>query len=137
MKRTVDTDIEDLVFAPNSPVDMITLTGTVLVHRYAGILSAYGMGLADVITEAQEPTKLTYGDASLAEIRERGARLEERVTSDLRRQRFEERDIKTDLLLNLRYEVRALFASHGKVSLARSHLDWEATPIMQKLALRI
>jgi 5-oxoprolinase (ATP-hydrolysing) len=86
---------------------MIILIGTVLVHRYAGILSAYGMGLADVITEAQEPTKLTYGDASLAEIRERGARLEERVRSDLRRQGFEEGDIKTDLLLNLRYEVSA------------------------------
>ncbi|GAQ91252.1 oxoprolinase [Klebsormidium nitens] len=77
---------------------------TVLVHRYAGILSAYGMGLADVISEAQEPTKLTYSDASLSEIKERGARLEERVKSDLRRQGFGEKDIETDLLLNLRYE---------------------------------
>lgn len=66
------------------------------------------MGLADVISEAQEPTKLTYGDASLSGIKERGARLEERVKSDLRRQGFGEKDIKTDLLLNLRYEVSRL-----------------------------
>lgn len=27
----------------------------VKVHRYAGILSAYGLGLADVVAERQEP----------------------------------------------------------------------------------
>ena len=75
------------------------------MHRYAGILSAYGMGLADVISEAQEPTKLTYDDASKTEISERAARLQERVKGDLTRQGFDEKDIKTDLLLNLRYEV--------------------------------
>ncbi len=32
----------------------------VLVHRYSGILSAYGLALADVVHEAQEPCALTY-----------------------------------------------------------------------------
>ncbi|CAN7981622.1 unnamed protein product, partial [Ixodes pacificus] len=32
----------------------------VLIHRYAGILSAYGMALADVVEEAQEPCALLY-----------------------------------------------------------------------------
>lgn len=34
--------------------------GTVFVHKYAGILSAYGMALADVVEEAQEPSAEVY-----------------------------------------------------------------------------
>jgi 5-oxoprolinase (ATP-hydrolysing) len=34
--------------------------GTVFVHKYAGILSAYGMALADVVHEAQEPCAKIY-----------------------------------------------------------------------------
>jgi len=33
---------------------------SVLVHRLCGILSAYGMGLADEAAEAQEPCSLPY-----------------------------------------------------------------------------
>lgn len=33
---------------------------TALVHRYAGILSAFGMALADVVHEAQEPCSKIY-----------------------------------------------------------------------------
>ncbi|CBI30581.3 unnamed protein product, partial [Vitis vinifera] len=35
----------------------------VLIHRFCGILSAYGMGLADVIEEAQEPYSAVYDTA--------------------------------------------------------------------------
>lgn len=33
---------------------------TVFIHKYAGILSAYGMALADVVEEAQEPSVKAY-----------------------------------------------------------------------------
>lgn len=33
---------------------------TVFVHKYAGILSAYGMALADVVEEAQESCAEIY-----------------------------------------------------------------------------
>lgn len=33
---------------------------SVFVHKYAGILSAYGMALADVVEESQEPSIETY-----------------------------------------------------------------------------
>lgn len=33
---------------------------TVFVHKYAGILSAYGIALADIVEEAQEPSGETY-----------------------------------------------------------------------------
>lgn len=34
--------------------------GRVVIHKYAGILSAYGMACADVVHEVQEPCSLTY-----------------------------------------------------------------------------
>lgn len=34
--------------------------GSVFVHKYAGILSAYGMALADVVEEVQEPSVEVY-----------------------------------------------------------------------------
>ena len=37
--------------------------GTVFVHKYAGILSAYGMALADVVEEAQEPSMEVYEES--------------------------------------------------------------------------
>lgn len=33
----------------------------VFIHRYSGILSAYGLALADVVHEAQEPCAKEYG----------------------------------------------------------------------------
>ena len=33
---------------------------TVYIHKYAGILSAYGLALADVVEEIQEPSALVY-----------------------------------------------------------------------------
>jgi len=38
---------------------------TVFVHKYAGILSAYGMALADVVEEAQEPSAEAYEHGDL------------------------------------------------------------------------
>jgi len=32
----------------------------VVIHKYAGILSAYGMACADVVHEVQEPCALSY-----------------------------------------------------------------------------
>ncbi len=32
----------------------------IFIHRYAGILSAYGLALADVVHEAQEPANKEF-----------------------------------------------------------------------------
>ena len=76
----------------------------VVVHRYCGILSAYGMGLADVVEEAQEPFAATYGPESLQEANHRADKLRETVKNQLRSQGFQEKDITTEMLLNLRYD---------------------------------
>ena len=36
----------------------------VFIHRYSGILSAYGLALADVVHEAQEPCAKEYGGSN-------------------------------------------------------------------------
>ncbi|PWA76244.1 oxoprolinase 1 [Artemisia annua] len=76
----------------------------VLVHRFCGILSAYGMGLADVIEEAQEPYSATYGPESVLEASRRETLLLKQVKQKLVDQGFEESSVTTESYLNLRYE---------------------------------
>ena len=78
---------------------------TVIVHKYAGILSAFGMALADVVHEEQEPTALHYGspDAS-EEIDKRIAKLREKCVANLAKQGFAADQIATEAFLHMRYE---------------------------------
>ena len=80
---------------------------TVFVHRFCGILSAYGMGLADVVAEAQRPFAGVYGGSGSDGKKGATAAADElaaRVTAELIEQGFSEDECKTETLLNLRYE---------------------------------
>lgn len=76
----------------------------VLIHRFCGILSAYGMGMADVVEEEQEPYSAVYGPESVLEVSNREAALLNRVKRKLQSQGFQEENIRTETYLNLRYE---------------------------------
>ncbi|XP_015088183.1 5-oxoprolinase [Solanum pennellii] len=76
----------------------------VLIHRLCGILSAYGMGLADVVEEAQEPYSAVYGPDSVIEACRRETILLKQVKSKLHEQGFAEASITSETYLNLRYE---------------------------------
>lgn len=76
----------------------------VLIHKFCGILSAYGMGLANVVEEAQEPYAAVYGTGSTLEASQREALLLKQVKQKLQSQGFKEENISTDTYLNLRYE---------------------------------
>ncbi|PPR86356.1 hypothetical protein GOBAR_AA34337 [Gossypium barbadense] len=76
----------------------------VLIHRFCGILSAYGMGLADVVEEAQVPYAAVYGSESVVEASRREAILLNQVKQKLQEQGFREENIKAETYLNLRYE---------------------------------
>lgn len=76
----------------------------VLIHRFCGILSAYGMGLADVIEEAQEPYSSVYNAESLLEVSRREVTLLNIVKQKLQEQGFGEGNVSTETYLNLRYE---------------------------------
>uniref|UniRef100_A0A4W4GMP4 5-oxoprolinase, ATP-hydrolysing n=1 Tax=Electrophorus electricus TaxID=8005 RepID=A0A4W4GMP4_ELEEL len=41
---------------------------TVLIHKYSGVLSAYGLALADVVEERQQPCSLHYRENSYSEL---------------------------------------------------------------------
>ncbi|CAI5519889.1 unnamed protein product [Closterium sp. Naga37s-1] len=56
---------------------------TVFVHRLCGILSAYGMGLADRVVEMQEPAAEVCSNESLPRVLARAARMEEQVRAGL------------------------------------------------------
>lgn len=76
----------------------------VLIHKFCGILSAYGMGLADVIEESQVPYSAVYGPKSLLEASRRETILLEQVKQKLQEQSFRVENITTETYLNLRYE---------------------------------
>ncbi|KAL6434957.1 hypothetical protein ACFW04_005248 [Cataglyphis niger] len=77
---------------------------TVFVHKYAGILSAYGMALADVVEETQEPSAEAYEPESFARLDDRLDAMEAKVRSKLRAQGFADSQIKTESFLHLRYD---------------------------------
>ncbi|XP_017878802.1 5-oxoprolinase isoform X2 [Ceratina calcarata] len=77
---------------------------TVFVHKYAGILSAYGMALADVVEEAQEPSAEVYEQESFARLDERLDVLTKRVRGKLAAQGFPDSHIITEPFLHLRYQ---------------------------------
>ncbi|GLV36147.1 uncharacterized protein CBL_08640 [Carabus blaptoides fortunei] len=77
---------------------------TVFVHRYAGILSAYGMALADVVEEAQEPSATLYSKENLSQFQARLFKLQERCKEKLLQQGFQEENIVMEDYLHMRYE---------------------------------
>lgn len=76
----------------------------VYVHRYAGILSAYGMALADVVHEAQEPCAGKYDQSSFAHIDSRIEHLSDVCSQELLKQGFDSSQIETKPFLHMRYD---------------------------------
>lgn len=60
----------------------------IFVHRFSPILSAYGIALADVVQEAQEPSSTEFTPAALPALKERLAALEQRCRGELAAQGF-------------------------------------------------
>ena len=82
----------------------------VFVHRYGGVLSAYGLSMADAVHEEQEPTAETYSTPEdgvvidMAYREERLAHLAAKATEKLVNQGYSEAEILTESYLNMRYE---------------------------------
>jgi 5-oxoprolinase (ATP-hydrolysing) len=79
---------------------------TVFVHRFCGILSAYGMGLADVVAESQAACAAKYEDAQgLKRAMDDMIALKEKVISQLISDgQFEASAVRCECFLNLRYD---------------------------------
>lgn len=77
----------------------------IVVHKYAGILSAYGMALADVVHEAQEPSGIEYSVQNAATLQGRLDALSKTCSDNLRAQAFLPEHIVLEAFLHLRYEA--------------------------------
>lgn len=78
----------------------------ILIHRYSSVLSAYGMALADVVDERQEPDSAVWSDGDdgeVSKLREKMEKLKDQSREALRDQGFEDDDIVFEEYLNMRY----------------------------------
>ncbi len=77
----------------------------ILVHRYSSVLSAYGMALADVVDEQQEPESKVWrdGGAVVDELRAKMEKLRARSHAALRDQGFADDEMVFEEYLNMRY----------------------------------
>ncbi len=75
----------------------------IFIHRFAGILSAYGMGLANIVEERQEPAALVYGSDTESTLSARLDSLTTEATNALLQQGYPQSQIETKRFLNLRY----------------------------------
>lgn len=85
----------------------------VFVHRYGGVLSAYGLSMADAVKEEQEPAADVYQysdtsrvneDPSVVSRKERFAHLSDVATKSLMKQGYSKDDIVIEKYINLRYQ---------------------------------
>lgn len=75
----------------------------ILIHKYASILSAYGLSLANVVHEVQEPSAISFTVDNLSLLKSRVAFLRDKCLSALRAQRFPPENIVLETFLNMRY----------------------------------
>ncbi len=76
--------------------------GRIFIHRFAGVLSAFGLGLADVVVDRQEPANAALNPKSLPPLLKRLDALAERAVCELKTQG--EFPVEVQRYLNLRYE---------------------------------
>ena len=76
----------------------------IFVHRFAGILSAYGMGLADIVVEKQEPSAIILSECKTETIQKKMNLLANKAKKELISQGYKPGQIQIKRYLNLRYQ---------------------------------
>ncbi|CEG71618.1 Putative Cytoplasm protein [Rhizopus microsporus] len=76
----------------------------IIVYRHSSILSAFGLALADVVHEVQEPSAQAFNKDTLSRIQGRISELKRTCKEELSKQGFRDQDIGLEVYLNLRYE---------------------------------
>jgi 5-oxoprolinase (ATP-hydrolysing) len=77
---------------------------TIFIHRFSGILSACGIGLADTVVEKQAPAALRLASTTLKEIRRKLGGLQQQAEEELLGQGIAPENISSRRFLNLRYQ---------------------------------
>ncbi|OJD31864.1 5-oxoprolinase (atp-hydrolyzing) [Diplodia corticola] len=107
----------------------------VLIHQLSSILSAYGMALADVVVEKQEPEAVAYTPEATSRLDSRFDSLSSQAEDSLKKQGFLPHRIEHEFFLNMRYKGAdtSLMISKpddgdfGKAFVARHHREFGFT----------
>lgn len=108
----------------------------VVIPRYSSILSAYGMALADVVVENQEPETLVFSEGAFSQLQSRFDRLSAQGSQGLVSQGFSVDEVRHECFLNMRYQGSdtALMISHpgaladfGQAFIDRHHQEFGFT----------
>ena len=75
-----------------------------IVPCYSSVLSAYGMALADVVVENQEPAAITWSENSVSEIESKLQSLSNKGFQGLQAQGFDGQSTEHERFLNMRYK---------------------------------
>lgn len=76
----------------------------VVIHKYSSILSAYGIALADVTIEKQEPVSLEFGESLMADLKTKIVGVTEKVLEEYQTQKVSETArTTTEVYLNMKY----------------------------------
>ncbi|KAJ3135367.1 hypothetical protein HK100_002858 [Physocladia obscura] len=76
----------------------------ILIHKYSAILSAYGLSLADIVHEVQEPSQEIFEEVKLDYVKSRIKALSNGAREHLSKQGFLASQIVLEPYLNLRYQ---------------------------------
>jgi len=77
---------------------------SIFIHRFAGILSAYGIGLADTVAEKQQPAAEVLTERGMPALKEKLAALQQENVQELINQGIVSEAIESLHYLNLRYQ---------------------------------
>ncbi|KAI9370457.1 Hydantoinase B/oxoprolinase-domain-containing protein [Aspergillus egyptiacus] len=75
----------------------------IIIHKFSSVLSAYGLALAEVVKESQEPLSTQY-EASKSELSKRLDEMTKAATADMTEQGFSPDQVRHERYLNLRYD---------------------------------
>lgn len=75
----------------------------IIIHKYSSVLSAYGLALAEVVKESQEPVSAVYLSSQSALLQQLD-NMAASATKDMESQGFSSTQVRHDKYLNMRYE---------------------------------
>ncbi|GMG30818.1 unnamed protein product [Aspergillus oryzae] len=75
----------------------------IIIHKYSSVLSAYGLALAEVVKESQEPVSADF-ETSQSSLEKRFNDMTDSASAEMSTQGFSADQVRHELYLNMRYE---------------------------------
>ncbi|KAL4784341.1 Hydantoinase B/oxoprolinase-domain-containing protein [Aspergillus varians] len=85
------------------PVAVSLGISRIIIHKFSSVLSAYGLALAEVVKESQEPLSTQY-EPSKSELYKKLGEMTQAAVADMKEQGFSADQVRHERYLNLRYD---------------------------------